>query len=250
MKKNLFLVSCLLFSSILVAQTHEDALFFSDNNLVGTARSSAMGNAFGALGADVASISINPAGLGVYNSYDFSVTTNLGMREMTSYFQGNKTVDAAGNFNLSSLGFVLPYKINKEGDWRRTNMAFTYNKTNIFKSNTTIKGYNRYWVIDGHLRVRRVRDDERTGTVELVRELRDVSARLRQMDSLGVDIQVLYPSLFLSQVSGRPEVELALCKAYNRWMADKWQEGEGRLRWVAPLPLMTMSAALEESPAD
>ena len=110
----------------------------------------------------------------------------------------------------------------------------------------TIKGYNRYWIIDGHLRVRRVRDDERTGTVEPVRELRDVPARLRQMDSLGVDIQVLYPSLFLSQVSGRPEVELALCKAYNRWMADKWQEGEGRLRWVAPLPLMTMSAALEE----
>ena len=110
----------------------------------------------------------------------------------------------------------------------------------------SIKGYNRYWIIDGHLRVRRIRDDKRTGTIECVRELRDVPARLKQMDSLGVDIQVLYPSLFLSQVSGRPGVELALCKAYNRWMADKWLEGDGRLRWVAPLPLMTMSAAVEE----
>ena len=113
-------------------------------------------------------------------------------------------------------------------------------------SEASIKGYNRYWAIDGQMRVRRVRDDVRTGTIQGVRELTDIPARLRQMDDLGVDIQVIYPSLFLSQVSARAETEVALCKAYNRWMAQKFALGGGRLRWVAPLPLLTMSAALEE----
>jgi predicted TIM-barrel fold metal-dependent hydrolase len=110
----------------------------------------------------------------------------------------------------------------------------------------TPRGYNRYWLIDGQLRLRRIRDDKRTGTVLATRELQDIEARLRHMDALGVDTQVIYPTLFLMQVSGRPEVELALSKAYNRWMAAKWAQGKGRLRWITPLPLMSMDAALEE----
>ena len=113
-------------------------------------------------------------------------------------------------------------------------------------SDGTPRGYNRYWLIDGQLRLRRIRDDQRTGTVQQTRELTDVPARLRHMDQLGVDVQVMYPTLFLTQVSGRPEVELALCKAYNRWMASKWAQSSGRLRWVAPLPLHSMGEALEE----
>lgn len=108
------------------------------------------------------------------------------------------------------------------------------------------KGYNRYWLIDGQLRVRRIRDDERTGTVQATRELEDVGARLRHMDELGVDLQIMYPTLFLMQVSGKPDVQTALCKSYNRWMADKCAESNGRLRWVAPLPLLNMEATLEE----
>ena len=46
------------------AQTVADALRFSDNNYYGTARSISMGNAFTALGGDLGSISLNPAGSG------------------------------------------------------------------------------------------------------------------------------------------------------------------------------------------
>ena len=69
---------------------------------------------------------------------------------------------------------------------------------------------------------------------------------LGHMDQLGVDVQVMYPTLFLTQVSGRPEVEMALCKAYNRWMGSKWAQSGGRLRWIATLPLLSMDEALEE----
>ncbi len=78
---------------------------------------------------------------------------------------------------------------------------------------------HRLWVIDGNIRLRRWRDDKRTGTVKATRELLDVDARLRHMDELRVDVQVLYPTLFLHALTDRPEIELALCKSYNRWIA-------------------------------
>jgi hypothetical protein len=57
------------------------------------------------------------------------------------------------------------------------------------------------------------------------------------MDKLGIETQVLYPTLFLRPVVQEAERERALCKSYNRWMADLWHQGKGRLRWVAKPPL-------------
>jgi len=107
-------------------------------------------------------------------------------------------------------------------------------------------GYNRHWLVDGRLRLRRVRDDARTGTTQATRELGDVNARLRDMDSLGTDVQVIYPTLFLTALTEKPEVELALCRAYNRWLADRCSHSNGRLRWNAVLPLLSMDRAVEE----
>ena len=90
---------------------------------------------------------------------------------------------------------------------------------------------HRIWMIDGHTRLRRWRDDVRTGTVRATRELSDVPARLAQMDELNVDIQVLYPTLFLGGFTARAEVDTALTGAYNRWMAEATQSSGGRLRW-------------------
>ena len=50
---------------------------------------------------------------------------------------------------------------------------------------------HRLWVIDGNIRLRRWRDDKRTGTVKATRELLDVDARIRHMDELRIDVQVL-----------------------------------------------------------
>ena len=141
--KRYFLFAILLVTGLsLSGQSHQDILLFSDQSYAGTARSHAMGNAFGALGADMTSIHINPAGLGVYRTFSMSATAGLGTREMSTYFQGNKTIDLSGNFNLTSFGLVSPSKRNPEGDWRRVNYAFSYNKTNVFKSSSDVRGYN------------------------------------------------------------------------------------------------------------
>lgn len=142
MKRNVSVVILMALSFVLHAQSAEDALLFSDQTYMGTARSQAMGNAFGALGSDVTAVHINPAGLGVYRTFNMSATAGLGMREMTAYYGGNKTMDIAGNFNLTSFGLISPAKRNPDGDWRRVNYAFTYNKKNIFKSSTDLRAYN------------------------------------------------------------------------------------------------------------
>ena len=80
-----------------------------------------------------------------------------------------------------------------------------------------------------------------------VREMRDIEARLRHMDALEIDVQVLYPSLFLRALTARPEVEAALCRSYNRWVSELCGGTNGRLRWVAAAPLLSMEAALAET---
>ncbi|HZT05981.1 MAG TPA: amidohydrolase family protein [Chloroflexota bacterium] len=100
-----------------------------------------------------------------------------------------------------------------------------------------------YWLIDGAVR-------SRLGNIGKLfpkesREMLDVSARLRHMDELGTDIQVLFPSI-LTPYTERPEVEEAFCQTYNRWLADVWRQSPQRLRWAAILPLMNMQHALTE----
>lgn len=100
-----------------------------------------------------------------------------------------------------------------------------------------------YWLIDGSVR-------SRLGNIGKLfpkesREMLDVSARLRHMDELETDIQVLFPSI-LTPYTERPEVEEAFCHTYNRWLADIWGQSANRLRWAAILPLMDMNKALAE----
>jgi predicted TIM-barrel fold metal-dependent hydrolase len=104
----------------------------------------------------------------------------------------------------------------------------------------------RYWVIDGKRQVRFVRSDKDSGTTAETRELLDVKARLRHMDELGTDIQVIYPTLFLMEATEKPEINAALRRSYNRWLADRCAQSGGRLRWVCMPPLQSMDDALAE----
>ncbi len=92
-----------------------------------------------------------------------------------------------------------------------------------------------FWVIEG----RAFGKDRNVGTdtAKESREMLSVKARLAHMNELGIETQVLYPTLFLRPVVQEAERERALCKSYNRWMADLWRQGHGRLRWVAKPPL-------------
>src|SRR5205823_6698079 len=58
------------------------------------------------------------------------------------------------------------------------------------------------WVIDG--RASGTGPVSETDAVKADRELDDVAARVRHMHELGTDIQVLFPTVFLSPVTSKP----------------------------------------------
>ncbi len=105
-------------------------------------------------------------------------------------------------------------------------------------------GGAQYWMIDGKAFRRGVNVDR--GLSEADREMRDIDARLGHMDELNIDIQVLYPSLFLRPVTAKPEVEKAICRSYNQWLIDICSKGRGRLQWIATVPMIDMDDAVEE----
>jgi predicted TIM-barrel fold metal-dependent hydrolase len=108
----------------------------------------------------------------------------------------------------------------------------------------TGKAIGEYWVIDNYITPK----DQNIGSEASpeAREMRNIPARLAHMDALGIDIQVLYPTIFLRPVTANPEIEYALYRSYNRWLADLRNQAPDRLSWVAMPPLLSMHKVVEE----
>src|SRR5205807_1822400 len=85
-------------------------------------------------------------------------------------------------------------------------------------------------------------------TTAAARTMQDIEGRLRHMNELGVAVQVLYPTIYLQQITDRPDTDAALARSYNRWLTEIWKQAEGRLRWIAVLPLLDMKEALAMLP--
>ena len=78
------------------------------------------------------------------------------------------------------------------------------------------------------------------------REMGNVDLRLEHMERSGIDIQVLHNTMFIEPATDRAVVEVALCKSWNRWLADIWRQGKGRLRWSCMAPTLSMTDALDQ----
>ena len=91
MKKNKFVTLCVIAAlpfATATAQTPGDLLNLSQYNYsFGTARSAALGGAFTSLGADLSSMNINPAGLGIYRGSEVGISPSLTWSNMESGFQ-------------------------------------------------------------------------------------------------------------------------------------------------------------------
>jgi predicted TIM-barrel fold metal-dependent hydrolase len=124
---------------------------------------------------------------------------------------------------------------------------------------TWYKERNAFWLIDGEIFPKPAgkasfslitpsaqKKESGRGDIHLgVRELTDPLARLKDMDKLGVDMQVIYPTLFLVYLTDDPKLEVTLCRAYNRFVAGACSKEPGRLKWVAILPLRDREASLQ-----
>ncbi|MBI2369542.1 MAG: amidohydrolase family protein [Deltaproteobacteria bacterium] len=68
-------------------------------------------------------------------------------------------------------------------------------------------------------------------------DLSDPQARLHNLDRMGIDTQMLFPSTLYAHMTSDPGFEAALYRAYNRYMARQCQFNPRRLKWAGLLPL-------------
>lgn len=75
----------------------------------------------------------------------------------------------------------------------------------------------------------------------------DPHMRIPDMDADGIDAVFLYPSLGLfSGAIQDPQLAAAVCRAYNRWLADYCKPYSDRLFGVAMLPMQDVELAIGE----
>ena len=157
------LASLLLGASSLTAQSYDVGGTVLNNDIIGwfdiynlsftshnygTARSMAMGNAFTALGADMISASLNPAGIGMYVDSDFSITPM--MQFTKSHTKGGNDYYAPGTpkshqryredlnrFGMSSAGAVFTV-LKSTGAVTNINVGFAYNRIADFNQNMRV----------------------------------------------------------------------------------------------------------------
>ena len=78
-------------------------------------------------------------------------------------------------------------------------------------------------------------------------EMRDVDERLRDMKKEGIDVQVIYPTLFLAPpLTVDPAFGQALCRSYNNWISEACAKRPEALKWVACVTLDDVPGAVAE----
>jgi len=142
MKRYITLVITFFSICSLQAQNDADALRFSQFYYGGTARSLSMGGAFGALGGDFGSLSINPAGIGVYRSSEFTFTPNMNYNSSASNYLDTKYTDYKDMLALSNIGFVGSFNTGKAEGWVSSGLGLGYNRINDFNRSTFITATN------------------------------------------------------------------------------------------------------------
>jgi hypothetical protein len=126
----------------------ETAMMFSRTKPTGSARVLGMGGAQLSLGGDFSSAYSNPAGLGMYNRSEFSITPGYqSLKTSGDYFSGENLISDGNNasktnLNITGLGLVLSRDLTGGGGFIRGTFAVTMSRTNNFNRSVFYSGSN------------------------------------------------------------------------------------------------------------
>lgn len=151
MKKYIFLLFAGFTFSAAQSQEIIDAVRYAQDNLSGTARFRAMGGAFGALGGDLSSININPAGSAVFSNNQIAVTLSSFNTKNNSNYFGTNTSISDNSFDLNQIGGVFVFKNqNSNNNWKKISFSINYENTNNFDNSIFSSGVNPTNSVDGY----------------------------------------------------------------------------------------------------
>lgn len=146
----LLAATLMLTANGLMAQSYTElGLTFSRTRPAGSARILGMGGAQISLGGDFSSSFSNPAGLGMYNRSEFTITPGFqGVTNTGSYYGGDSFIsgnntDKRTALNIPGIALVFSKPQNNDGGFLQGSFAISMTKLNDFNSNVSYKGNNQ-----------------------------------------------------------------------------------------------------------
>lgn len=132
----------LFITSTSFAQSYvESALLFGRTRPGGSARVQAMGGSQIALGGDYSSALSNPAGLGMYNRSEVTLSPGLSFYKTNADYLGESETASKSTFNIPGLSFMFHMPMDKSGFVGGT-FGISLSRTNDFNRSTSYRGIN------------------------------------------------------------------------------------------------------------
>ncbi|MGK7394954.1 MAG: OmpP1/FadL family transporter [Candidatus Cyclobacteriaceae bacterium M3_2C_046] len=123
---------------------NEVALMLSHTQIGGSARMLGIGGAQISLGGDVSTIGSNPAGLGLFNRSEFSISPAFNFINVDAGYYNEFSAISDSKFNFGNIGVV--FNNSKDdivpGEWRGGSFGISINKVNDFNNNIYYQGFN------------------------------------------------------------------------------------------------------------
>jgi len=136
MKRSLLIIPLTLITAASFAQDEYDALRFSQTYQQGTARSAAMGGAFGALGGDLSCLSTNPAGIAIYKKGEMTITPLVSnLSSETTAMDGSIGNDDRFSFKIANFGVVSAKYDDNSNGFKGFAWGISYNRLMDFNGN-------------------------------------------------------------------------------------------------------------------
>lgn len=160
MKRLLYTICAFALSvTALSAQTMYDGLKYSDVNLYGTARSIALGNALTAVGGDLGSVVLNPAGSSVAGYSQFSLSQGMSTANVTSDYSAVAGSDDFSSslksdksrYTMPNIGFVINMPTPGSSSIKSYSLGFMVSTTGRSLDRMSAFGTNEFTTMMGDM---------------------------------------------------------------------------------------------------
>ncbi|MHC5202720.1 OmpP1/FadL family transporter [Myroides sp. LJL119] len=122
--------------------TPSQVMRYNHSDLNGTARFKAMGGAFGAVGADLSSIRINPAGSAIANFNTAAFSLSYTDKSNNSHYLDGNSKDNYNGIDLGQLGALFVFKSNDpQAFMSKFSIGVNYENTQNYRNNISFDGF-------------------------------------------------------------------------------------------------------------